>query len=112
MAPASLSFLLENNGMLHPFALAWKIWSVQVRSSKRSAEGCRQRQRGQWQPSRASRDLRGALSRCGSGKELLEKGFELDVEFGRGVRGQRSQPRACARATCWRRVPVPSVNPG
>jgi 2-phosphosulfolactate phosphatase len=30
---------------------------------------------------RLRRDLRGALSRCGSGKELIERGFELDVEL-------------------------------
>jgi 2-phosphosulfolactate phosphatase len=31
--------------------------------------------------SRFRRDLRGALSRCGSGKELIDRGFELDVEL-------------------------------
>lgn len=30
---------------------------------------------------RFRRDLRGALSRCGSGKELIGRGFELDVEL-------------------------------
>ena len=26
-------------------------------------------------------DLRGALSRCGSGRELMERGFEWDIEL-------------------------------
>lgn len=30
---------------------------------------------------RFNRDLLGALGRCGSGKELIEIGFELDVEL-------------------------------
>lgn len=30
---------------------------------------------------RFRRDLHGVLSRCGSGKELIERGFELDVEL-------------------------------